>query len=102
MFTQEDFEQACRAVYAAMQPTLAHPWPLLQQATGVKTWVKHENHTPTGAFKVRGGLNYLARLMENLFSSVNLASTARFLNFLGHDWAFAGVTRKMVAFWCVM
>ncbi len=65
MFTEEDFEQACRAVYAAMQPTLAHPWPLLQQATGVKTWVKHENHTPTGAFKVRGGLNYLARLMED-------------------------------------
>ena len=65
MFTEEDFEQACRAVYAAMQPTLAHPWPLLQQATGVKTWVKHENHTPTGAFKVRGGLNYLARFMED-------------------------------------
>ena len=33
--------------------------------------------------------------MESLFSSVGLASTARFLNFLGHAWAFAGVTRKM-------
>ncbi len=65
MFSRDDFNRACEAVYAAMGPTLANPWPLLREATGVETWVKHENHTPTGAFKVRGGLNYLARLLED-------------------------------------
>src|SRR4029077_20806434 len=37
-------------------------WPLLEQATGTETWVKHENHNPTGAFKVRGGLTFMAHL----------------------------------------
>jgi|GEM_PF-53924 len=56
---------AARAhVAAAMPPTPTYRWPLLEQATGTPTWVKHENHTPTGAFKVRGGLNHLARLMS--------------------------------------
>ncbi len=57
-------QQAQEAVYAAMKPTLANPWPLLKEAAGCEVWVKHENHTPIGAFKVRGGLNLLARLME--------------------------------------
>jgi len=65
MFTPEDFALAGRAVYAVMKPTLANPWPLLREAAGCEVWVKHENHTPTGAFKVRGGLNYLARLHDS-------------------------------------
>jgi threonine dehydratase len=43
-------------------PTPAHAWPLLAQRLGATVVVKHENHTPTGAFKVRGGLVYLDRL----------------------------------------
>src|SRR3954452_4414889 len=45
-------------------PTPARRWPLLERTTGTETWVKHENHNPTGAFKVRGGLNFAARLVE--------------------------------------
>jgi threonine dehydratase len=45
-----------------MAPTPQYPWPLLARRAGREVWVKHENHTPTGAFKVRGGLNLLAGL----------------------------------------
>ena len=55
--------EATRAVvYRHMSPTPAFPWPLLSQRTGADVWVKHENHTPVGAFKVRGGLVYLSGL----------------------------------------
>ena len=57
-------EAAARNVYAAMAPTPQYAWPLLARRAGREVWVKHENHTPTGAFKVRGGLNLLARLAE--------------------------------------
>ena len=57
-----DIEAAARHVYAAMQPTPQYAWPVLAQRAGCEVWVKHENHTPTGAFKVRGGLNLLAQL----------------------------------------
>jgi threonine dehydratase len=46
-----------------MPPTPQHAWPLLAQRAGCDVWVKHENHTPTGAFKVRGGLNLIAQLV---------------------------------------
>ena len=59
MYTADELEQASRIVYAAMPPTPQFAWPLLKQATGCETWVKHENHTPTGAFKVRGGLVHM-------------------------------------------
>lgn len=55
-------EQAARLVHSAMPPTPQYAWPLLAARTGCETWVKHENHTPTGAFKVRGGLVYCSRL----------------------------------------
>lgn len=58
----DDLEAAARLVYRHMPPTPQYPWPLLSAAVGAQTWVKHENHTPTGAFKVRGGLVYLDRL----------------------------------------
>ena len=59
MFTPADLEQAQRAVYASMPPTPQYAWPLLAAEMGCETWVKHENHTPTGAFKLRGGLVHL-------------------------------------------
>jgi len=49
-------------VYRHMSATPSYNWPLLCQRTGCDVWVKHENHTPTGAFKVRGGLVYLSGL----------------------------------------
>jgi threonine dehydratase len=60
-----DIEAAARNVYAAMGPTAQYAWPLLAQRAGCEVWVKHENHTPTGAFKVRGGLNLLAHLTRD-------------------------------------
>lgn len=60
----EELEQSAELVYRYMGPTPQYPWPLLANRTGAEVWVKHENHTPIGAFKVRGGLNYLQRLKE--------------------------------------
>src|SRR5258708_28122627 len=48
--------QASRVVAKVLAPTPQICWPLLCQRTGAEVWVKHENHLPTGAFKVRGGL----------------------------------------------
>ena len=68
-----DLESAAQVVYSAMHPTPQQPWPLLDRRCGCKVWVKHENHTPVGAFKVRGGLvyfDYLRRLERNLLGVV--------------------------------
>ena len=60
-----EIESAAETVYAAMPPTPQYCWPLLSDRAGAEVWVKHENHTPTGAFKVRGGLVYLDDLVRN-------------------------------------
>ncbi|MBR0697059.1 threonine dehydratase [Bradyrhizobium lablabi] len=62
MFDLEQLERAHEIVGQAVPPTPAHAWPLLAERLGTRVVVKHENHTPTGAFKVRGGLVYLERL----------------------------------------
>ena len=62
LFSLESLHQAREVVAAVMNPTPQYAWPLLQQRAGVEVWVKHENHTPTGAFKVRGGLVYMDNL----------------------------------------
>ena len=54
--TLKEIEKAAEIVYAHMPPTPQINWPLLSRRTGADVWVKHENHTPIGAFKVRGGL----------------------------------------------
>jgi threonine dehydratase len=59
MYTADELETASRIVYAAMPPTPQYAWPLLREEAGCEVWVKHENHTPTGAFKVRGGLVHM-------------------------------------------
>ena len=50
MFSLADVETAERIVYAAMPPTPQYAWPLLAREMGCEVWVKHENHTPVGAF----------------------------------------------------
>src|SRR5450830_915047 len=62
--THAEIELAAKAVYAAMPATPQYSWPLLNAALGTEAWVKHENHTPTGAFKIRGGLVYLQNLAQ--------------------------------------
>jgi threonine dehydratase len=61
-FDREDIEAARRTVYATMPPTPQYAWPLLAERLGCTVWVKHENHTPAGAFKLRGGLTYFETL----------------------------------------
>jgi threonine dehydratase len=65
IFQDHEVAAARRIVYSAMAPTPQYPWPLLRERLGMKLWVKHENHTPVGAFKVRGGLTYFAELAQS-------------------------------------
>jgi threonine dehydratase len=60
--TLTDLESAAALVHAVIPPTPQYCWPLLNGRVGCETWVKHENHTPIGAFKVRGGLVLLDAL----------------------------------------
>jgi len=62
MIQLSELESAARVVYDAMDPTPQQRWPLLDRRCGCRVWVKHENHTPVGAFKVRGGLGYIDHL----------------------------------------
>ena len=64
MLSLTEIEQAATIVYGAMPPTPQYAWPLLAKRTACEVWVKHENHTPIGAFKVRGGLVYMDRLRK--------------------------------------
>jgi threonine dehydratase len=59
----EAFEATAARVHAMMTPTPQYNWPLLSARAGAEVWVKHENQTPTGAFKVRGGLIYVDALL---------------------------------------
>lgn len=57
-----EIEAAAAVVYRVMPPTPQISWPLLNARAGLEVWVKHENHTPLGAFKVRGGLVFFDAL----------------------------------------
>ena len=56
-----EIEAAAELVYGAFPATPQRVWPLLAERAGTEVWVKHENHTPIGAFKIRGGLAYMAQ-----------------------------------------
>ncbi len=62
----DDLESAADIAYQALLPTPQINWPLLSARCGNEVWVKHENHNPTGAFKVRGGLVYMSRLTQRV------------------------------------
>jgi threonine dehydratase len=64
MFTLAELEAAVPLVRRVVPATPLHAWPLLARRTGAKVWVKHENHTPIGAFKIRGGVVYLDALLR--------------------------------------
>jgi threonine dehydratase len=77
MLSLQNVEDAAAIVYAAMPPTPQYAWPLLALRAGCEVWVKHENHTPTGAFKVRGGLVYMARLKRDRPAVAGVISATR-------------------------
>src|SRR5919112_5039018 len=74
MFDLSQLEAAHAVVGAAMPPTPSYTWPLLSQRLGATVIVKHENHTPIGAFKVRGGLVYVDRLKRERPNTAGLIS----------------------------
>lgn len=62
--TLSQIESTSQLVYSSLPPTPQYCWPLLSERLGTEVWLKHENHTPVGAFKVRGGLVYFADLAK--------------------------------------
>lgn len=88
MFELPALEAAARLVHGVFPPTPHYAWPLLAARTGAEVWVKHENHTPTGAFKVRGGLTYFDRLARERPGVRGVISATRGNH--GQSLAFAG------------
>ena len=75
--TLDEIEAAARIVYAEMQATPQYCWPLLCERLGTEVWVKHENHTPIGSFKIRGGLVYFAHLKKSSAMPKGVVSATR-------------------------
>jgi len=93
MFTLAELQSVLPIVRAAVPETPQYAWPLLRARTGVEVVVKHENHTPIGAFKVRGGLVYFDRLKRER-PGVNGVITATRGNH-GQSFAFAGAQKNV-------
>jgi threonine dehydratase len=93
MFTLAELESILPIVRASVPPTPQYAWPLLQARTGVEVVVKHENHTPIGAFKVRGGLVYLDRLKRERPQVSGIVTATRGNH--GQSLAFAGARAGM-------
>src|SRR6202163_2499187 len=93
MFDLRQLERAQQIVTAAMPPTPAYEWPLLSERLGATVIVKHENHTPIGAFKVRGGLVYVDRLKRERPHTAGLISATRGNH--GQSLAFAASRYRM-------
>ncbi|NOJ47519.1 threonine dehydratase [Bradyrhizobium archetypum] len=93
MFDLTELERAHEIVGQAVSPTPAHAWPLLTERLGTTVIVKHENHTPTAAFKVRGGLVYFNRLKRERPGVAGLISATRGNH--GQSLAFAASRYKL-------
>ncbi|HVA42845.1 MAG TPA: threonine dehydratase [Acidimicrobiales bacterium] len=87
-FKRRDLDWAAAAVHRSVPPTPQYAWPLLAEHVGTEVWVKHENHTPVGSFKVRGGLVYAERLKQGRPEVKGLISATRGNH--GQSLAFAG------------
>jgi threonine dehydratase len=87
-FEREELDAATQIVRRHVPPTPQYSWPLLDEVAGSQVIVKHENHTPVGAFKVRGGLVYLDRLVRERPEVTGVVSATRGNH--GQSLAFAG------------
>ncbi|MBE9610176.1 threonine dehydratase [Chitinilyticum piscinae] len=72
---RKELDNAAALVRELLPATPQYNWPQLSQRLGAEVWVKHENHLPTGSFKVRGGLVYLQRLLERQRPAGLIAAT---------------------------
>ena len=75
--TLEEIRTAQELVYSVMQPTAQILWPLLCERLGTEVWVKHENHTPIGAFKARTAVVYAAELFRQAANTKGLVTATR-------------------------
>jgi threonine dehydratase len=75
--TLPEIESAAELVHRFMPPTPQLSWPLLNQRAGCEVWVKHENHTPVGAFKIRGGIVYMENLRRTHPAATGVVSATR-------------------------
>jgi threonine dehydratase len=85
---RDELDEATAIVRRHVPPTPQYSWPLLNEFAGSTVVVKHENHTPVGAFKVRGGLVYLDRLVNERPEVPGVVSATRGNH--GQSLAFAG------------
>jgi threonine dehydratase len=83
-----EIERAAALIATAFPPTPQIAWPLLAARCGAEVWVKHENHTPTGAFKVRGGMVFLQRFARENPGHPGVVSATRGNH--GQSLAYAG------------
>jgi threonine dehydratase len=88
MFTLAELQEVILQVRASVPPTPQYSWPLLKVRTGVDIVVKHENHTPIGSFKVRGGIIYFDRLKRERPQVRGIVTATRGNH--GQSLAFAG------------
>jgi threonine dehydratase len=88
MFGLSELQEAAGVILTHLMPSPQINWPLLAERTGAEVWVKHENHLPTGAFKVRGGLVLADRLRRESANIRGLISATRGNH--GQSIAFAG------------
>jgi threonine dehydratase len=88
MFALSELENLIPLVRASVPPTPQYAWPLLKALTGVEVVVKHENHTPVGSFKVRGGLVYFDGLKRERSQVRGIVTATRGNH--GQSLAFAG------------
>ena len=77
MFDLNALRLAAHTVHQTLAPTPQLAWPVLTERMGCTVWVKHENHTPTGAFKVRGGLLYVQGLLAREPGTKGLVTATR-------------------------
>jgi threonine dehydratase len=73
----DEIQRAAELVYGTMPATPQYSWPLLNERAGAEVWVKHENHTPVGAFKIRGGLVYMDWLRRERPDVTTVVSATR-------------------------
>ncbi|MEC7539200.1 MAG: threonine dehydratase [Pseudomonadota bacterium] len=92
---KEQITAAADLIAYHMQPTAQHYWPLLSTRCGTEVWVKHENHTPTGAFKVRGGLIYMDSLQRRAPNTGGVITATRGNH--GQSVAFAARSADMTS-----
>ena len=89
MFNVDELDRAAKIVHQALPATPQIRWPQLSERFGADVWVKHENYTPVGAFKIRGALFYVSELRRKNpeIDGVIVATRGNF----GQSVAFAGI-----------